>query len=103
MEVVSDMIQRVYDMVSKKGCWSLVRVSYRYRGDPKRYYELRKKNQNSGGDDVLRFGAKNLVILKRLLSEFKDEDEALPHIKVIDMEKVVVSGEGMPNLEDWYS
>ncbi len=95
------MIQRIYDIVDKKGCWCLIRVSYHYNGVPKHYYELRKANRHTGGDDVIRFGGKNLLTLKRMLSAFRDEDIPFSHINVIGSEKVVVSGEGMPKVEDW--
>lgn len=90
------MIQRVFTEIKRNGNWRLYRVDYFYKDRPCMYYELRKKGFDYKTDDILRFGSKKLVDLKKLMVEL--------NLGPLDMDdnQVVVPSEGMTKIEDWY-
>jgi|GEM_PF-5618942 len=84
------MIQRKFIELSRKGDWVLYRVAYYYHNKPCWYYELHKENPEKKVDDVIKFGQRNLVSLKTLMSNTDKETIDLSHVSVVGSEKVII-------------
>ena len=84
------MLQKEFVIMKRNGCWTLYRVSYYYKNKLCWYYELHKRNPMTKTKDVLKFGERNFDILKTLIKEIQTDDVALPNIKVLNSEKVLI-------------